>query len=43
MKLSKIMNVIICVSLVINLVIQLLAAISLTKTKVGQIIRRVST
>lgn len=40
MKLSKIMNVIICVSLVINLVIQLLAAISLTKTKVGQIIRR---
>lgn len=40
MKLSKIMNVIICVSLVINLVIQLLAAISLTKTKAGQIIRK---
>ena len=40
MKLSKIMNVIICITLVINLMIQLLAAVSLTKTKLGQRIRR---
>lgn len=40
MKLSKIMNVIVCITLAINLVIQLLAMISLTKSSIGKKIRR---
>lgn len=40
MKLDKTVSILIFIALVINLVIQLIAAISLTKTKLGQIIRR---
>ena len=40
MKLNKIMNVLICIFICINLAVQLLAAISLTKSKLGQKIRR---
>lgn len=40
MKLSKIMSVIVCITLIINLFIQLIAAISLTKSKLGKKIRR---
>lgn len=40
MKLSKAMNVLIVIFICINLVIQLIALISLTKTKIGKTIRR---
>lgn len=40
MKLNKIANALICIFICINLVIQLFAMISLTKTKLGKAIRR---
>lgn len=39
MKLSKTLSIIVAISMIINLMIQLLAMISLTKTKLGQKIR----
>ena len=40
MKLNKIANALICIALIINLVIQLTAMISLTKSRIGKKIRR---
>lgn len=40
MKLSKVVSIIICVSLIINLAVQLAAMISLTTTKIGRKFRR---
>ena len=40
MKLNKFVSILICVALAFNLVIQLVALISLTKTKLGKLIRK---
>lgn len=40
MKLSKIMNVLIVIFICFNLAVQLIAMISLTKTKLGQKVRK---
>lgn len=40
MKLSKTVSILVAISVIINLMIQLFAMISLTRTKIGQKLRR---